>query len=125
MNSRLSIVDRQICLDNKPFRILAGAMHYFRIHPELWEDRLRKLKAMGLNTLETYSAWNVHEPNPGEWNFTGFADIERYFQLAADLELKIIFRPGLIFVRNGNSAASPAGWPMFPAFIYAVSMNPI
>lgn len=109
MNSRLSIVDRQICLDNKPFRILAGAMHYFRIHPKLWEDRLRKLKAMGLNTLETYSAWNVHETNPGEWNFTGFADIERYFQLAADLELKIIFRPGPYICSEWEFGGFP-GW---------------
>ena len=27
-------------------------VHYFRIHPGLWEDRLLRLKAMGLNTIE-------------------------------------------------------------------------
>lgn len=40
-------------LNGKPIRILSGAMHYFRIVPEYWEDRLLKLKAMGLNTVET------------------------------------------------------------------------
>ena len=43
----------EFTLDGKPFTILSGAMHYFRIVPEYWEDRLLKLKAMGLNTVET------------------------------------------------------------------------
>ena len=32
-------------IDNKKFHILSGAMHYFRILTEYWEDRLKKLKA--------------------------------------------------------------------------------
>ena len=41
-------------LDGKPFQIISGAIHYFRIVPEYWQDRLEKLKAMGCNTVETY-----------------------------------------------------------------------
>lgn len=41
-------------LDGEPFTILSGAIHYFRVVPEYWEDRLLKLKALGLNTVETY-----------------------------------------------------------------------
>ena len=51
----------QFYLDGKPFRILSGAMHYFRIHPAYWEDRMQKLKQCGFNTLETYCCWNLHE----------------------------------------------------------------
>lgn len=40
-------------LEGKPFRILSGSIHYFRVVPEYWRDRLLKLKAMGLNTVET------------------------------------------------------------------------
>lgn len=40
-------------LDGKAFRILSGAMHYFRVVPEYWRDRLKKMKACGLNTVET------------------------------------------------------------------------
>lgn len=50
----LTFAKRQFTLDGKPFRILGGAVHYFRVFPEHWEDRLLKLKACGLNTLETY-----------------------------------------------------------------------
>lgn len=40
-------------LDGKPFRVFSGAMHYFRVLPEYWEDRLKKLKALGMNCVET------------------------------------------------------------------------
>ena len=49
----LKFKDGQFLLDGKPFRILSGAMHYFRVRPEQWKDRMLKMKAMGLNTLET------------------------------------------------------------------------
>ena len=48
-------------MNGKPYTVLSGAMHYWRIVPEYWEDRLRKLKACGFNTVETYVAWNLHE----------------------------------------------------------------
>ncbi|HAY73069.1 MAG TPA: hypothetical protein DCY31_04315, partial [Ruminococcaceae bacterium] len=36
-------------LDNKEYRIISGAMHYFRIPREYWRDRLLKLKECGFN----------------------------------------------------------------------------
>ena len=84
----------QFQFDGQPFRILSGAMHYFRVHRDYWEDRLLKLRLMGLNTVETYVAWNLHEPRPGEFHFDGGLDIVRYLTLAGSLGLKVIVRPG-------------------------------
>ena len=54
MNKRvLRTEGRQFFLEGKPFQILSGSIHYFRVVPEYWEDRLLKLKAMGLNTVQT------------------------------------------------------------------------
>ena len=50
----LTLGENNFFLDGKPFRILSGAIHYFRVVPEYWKDRLLKLKAMGLNTVETW-----------------------------------------------------------------------
>ena len=60
----LTTSGNQFLLNDNPFRILSGAIHYFRIVPEYWRDRLEKAKAFGLNTVETYVAWNLHEPRP-------------------------------------------------------------
>jgi len=43
----------QFVKDGKPFRYVAGTMHYFRVPPEYWPDRMAKMRAAGLNTLET------------------------------------------------------------------------
>ena len=51
-------------------RILSGALHYFRVLPPQWPHRLGMLRAMGLNTVETYVPWNLHEPRPGDLRAT-------------------------------------------------------
>ena len=86
--------ETQFLLDGKPFRIISGAMHYFRIVPEYWEDRLKKLKACGFNTLETYTCWNLHERKEGQFDFSGMLDIEKYIETAEKLGLYVIVRPG-------------------------------
>ena len=84
----------QFLLDGKPFRILSGAMHYFRVLPETWRDRLEKMRAFGLNTVETYTAWNLHEPHLGDFRFDGMLDVIRFIQIADEIGLKVIVRPG-------------------------------
>ena len=56
-------------LDDKPVKIISGAIHYFRIPQSQWEDSLYNLKALGANTVETYIPWNIHEPEEGVFNF--------------------------------------------------------
>ena len=92
--SKLTYKGRQFLLDGKPYTIISGAMHYWRIVPEYWEDRLKKLKACGFNTLETYIAWNLHERKEGEFDFSGNLDIVRYIETAEKVGLNIIIRPG-------------------------------
>ncbi len=85
---------KDFLLDGKPFVVLSGAMHYWRIVPEYWEDRLMKLKACGFNTVETYVPWNLHERKEGTFDFTGSLDIVKYIETAQKLGLYVIVRPG-------------------------------
>ncbi|KAG7267776.1 hypothetical protein CRUP_001692 [Coryphaenoides rupestris] len=39
---------------SRPFRILGGSMHYFRVPRAYWRDRLMKTKACGINTVTTW-----------------------------------------------------------------------
>lgn len=81
-------------LNGKEIRIISGAIHYFRVHHELWKDRFQKMKAAGLNTIETYVAWNLHETQQGKYNFDGNLDIVKFLKTAQELDLFVIFRPG-------------------------------
>ncbi|MGM0920360.1 MAG: glycoside hydrolase family 35 protein [Bacillota bacterium] len=89
----LKVENGEFFLNGKPFQVLSGAIHYFRTVPEYWEDRLRKLRALGLNTVETYVPWNLHEPKKGEFYFSGLGDIEKFITTAQALGLNVIVRP--------------------------------
>ncbi|MCX4862853.1 beta-galactosidase [Streptomyces sp. NBC_00257] len=90
----LQIDDGGFTLDGEPFRLLSGGLHYFRVHPEQWADRLRKARLMGLNTIETYVPWNLHQPRPGRFRLDGGLDLPRFIELAAAEGLHVLLRPG-------------------------------
>ena len=81
-------------LDGKPFQVISGEMHYPRIPHAYWRDRMRMAKAMGLNTITTYVFWNVHEPRPGEYDFSGNNDVAEFVREAQQEGLYVILRPG-------------------------------
>ena len=81
-------------LDGKPFQILSGEMHYARIPRAYWRARMEMAKAMGLNTIATYVFWNVHEPKPGEWDFSGNADLPEFLREAQQEHLYVVLRAG-------------------------------
>src|SRR5947209_3996055 len=60
-----AVADGKFVLDGKPFQVISGEMHYPRIPRAYWRDRFRMAKAMGLNTITTYTFWNLHETRPG------------------------------------------------------------
>ncbi|MEU9157332.1 glycoside hydrolase family 35 protein [Streptomyces sp. NPDC048417] len=90
----LEILDEGFLLDAQPFQIISGGLHYFRVHPEQWADRLHKARLMGLNTVETYVPWNLHERRPGELRMDGALDLPRFIELAATESLHVVLRPG-------------------------------
>ena len=81
-------------MDGKPYQIISGEMHYPRVPRPYWRDRLRKARAMGLNTITTYVFWNLHEPKPGEFDFSGQNDIAEFIREAQKEGLNVILRPG-------------------------------
>lgn len=90
----LQIDDGGFTLDGEPFRLLSGGLHYFRVHPGQWADRLRKARLMGLNTIETYVPWNLHQPRPDRFRLDGGLDLPRFIELAAAEGLHVLLRPG-------------------------------
>lgn len=91
---RFEIGERDFLLDGQPLQIRCGEIHAPRVPPEYWRHRLRLAKAMGLNTVCAYLFWNLHEPRPGEFNWSGEADVATFCRLAQEEGLWVILRPG-------------------------------
>jgi hypothetical protein len=113
---RIRYDNRSLIIDGKPIYIYSGAMHYFRCPRGLWKDRLQKLKDAGLNCVETYVAWNLHEPeepaNPDD--FSKLRDMEQisdFIQAARDMGLYVIIRPGPYICAEVDRGGLP-GWLM-------------
>lgn len=88
--------------------LVSGSIHYFRVPSELWEDRLIKAKAAGLNCIQTYVAWNFHEAEEGVYDFTGDRDLDRFLNLCKKYGLYVICRPGPYICAEWDFGGFPA-----------------
>lgn len=103
VHSGISTAQPHFTLNGQNITLYSGAIHYFRVPPAAWRDRLRKARAAGLNVVETYVPWNLHEPQPGnfEWgdgqsgsDFAEFLNIQKFLEIAKEEDLLAIVRPG-------------------------------
>lgn len=105
----LTIGERDFLLDGVPYRILAGSLQYFRVHPEQWADRVRKARLLGLNTIETYVPWNAHAPSRGEFRTDGRLDLAAFLGVVAAEGMHAIVRPGPYICGEWTNGGLP-GW---------------
>ncbi len=95
---RVEFDGRRYIIDGEPVTIAGGTLQFFRVPAETWKDRLLKMKEAGLNTVDTYVAWNWHEPERGNFDFTGEThpqrDLEGFLDLAQEMGFQVIIRPG-------------------------------
>ncbi|MBA8760556.1 beta-galactosidase [Staphylococcus schleiferi subsp. coagulans] len=101
-------INETFVLDKKPFKILSGAIHYFRIPKADWQHSLYNLKALGFNTVETYVPWNFHETEKGTFIFDGNRDLKHFIELAQQEGLYVIVRPSPYICAEWEFGGLPA-----------------
>ncbi|MER7247686.1 beta-galactosidase [Kribbella sp. NPDC000426] len=121
---------RRLLVDGVPRILMAGEVHYFRLHRSAWADRLDKLVAAGCDAVASYMPWLVHETADGV-DLTGesseYRDLVGFLELAAERDLLVIARPGpFVMAELKNEGlpfriyrehpdAVPRGWDGKPA----------
>jgi beta-galactosidase len=93
-NHTFEIKNGHFVYNGNPTFIISGEMHYPRIPHQYWRHRMQMLKALGLNTVATYVFWNIHEEEPGKWDFSGDKNLREYIKIAGEEGLHVILRPG-------------------------------
>jgi len=92
-NQHLTTGDGHFLLNGKPIQIISGEIHYPRIARADWPLRLKMARTMGLNAVTVYTFWNAHEPQPGQYDFSGDLDVAAFIREAQKQGLYVILRP--------------------------------
>jgi beta-galactosidase len=110
-------------LNGKPYQVIAGEMHYARIPREYWQHRIQMAKAMGLNTIATYVFWNVHEPKPGAYDFSGQYDLAAFIRAIQAEGLNVLLRAGPYSCAEWEFGGFPAWLLKDPRMTKALRTN--
>lgn len=112
-NAPVTVSGAHFIRDGRPYQIISGDMHFQRVPRAYWVDRLRKARAMGLNTITTYVFWNLIEPEPGKFDFGGNNDVAAFAKAAQAEGLNVILRPGPYICGEWDAGG-------YPAWLFAV-----
>jgi beta-galactosidase len=96
--SEVVLARRRLLVGGRPQLVLAGEVHYFRLDPADWADRLDTLIEAGCDTVATYIPWLWHELPDRSVDLTGRThpqrDVAGFLDLAHSKGLRAIARPG-------------------------------
>jgi beta-galactosidase GanA len=102
--------DYSFMIDGKRTYLWGGEFHYFRLpSQDLWLDVLQKMKAAGFNAVSLYFDWGYHSPAPGVYDFTGVRDVDKLLDMADQLGIYVIARPGPYINAEVDGGGFP-GW---------------
>ncbi|KAJ7898549.1 glycoside hydrolase family 35 protein [Mycena olivaceomarginata] len=109
-NASVTLDQHSLLLDGKRVMVFSGEFHPFRLpSPELWYDVLQKFKASGFNGVSVYWHWGLSAPNANEVRFTEHNDLAKFYQVAKDVGILVIVRPGP-YVNAETAAGGIPGW---------------
>ncbi|MQM21984.1 hypothetical protein Taro_055029 [Colocasia esculenta] len=115
---------RSLIVNGKRGIFFAGAIHYPRSTPEMWPGIIAKAKQGGLNVIQTYVFWNIHEPQPGQFNFEGRYDLVKFIKLIQQQGMYVTLRIGPFIEAEWNFGGFPF-WLRQKEKLYASQGGPI
>ncbi|CAN0846104.1 Beta-galactosidase 14 [Linum grandiflorum] len=98
---------RSLIINGKRRLLFSGSIHYPRSTPDMWPDLLGKAKRGGLNVIQTYVFWNVHEPIQGQYNFEGRYDIVKFIRTIGEMGMYAAIRVGPFIEAEWNHGGFP------------------
>ncbi|CAN1771305.1 Beta-galactosidase 13, partial [Linum perenne] len=98
---------RSLIINGKRQLLFSGSIHYPRSTPDMWPDLLGKAKRGGLNVIQTYVFWNVHEPVQGQYNFEGRNDIVKFIRTIGEMGMYVTIRVGPFIEAEWNHGGFP------------------
>ena len=103
----VSYDSRAIVINGQRTIIYSGSIHYPRSTPAMWTELLQRSREAGLNTIDTYVFWNLHERQRGIFDFSDRLDLLHFLQLAQEQGFHVILRIGPYICAEINYGGFP------------------
>ncbi|KAK1433309.1 hypothetical protein QVD17_10219 [Tagetes erecta] len=116
--------NKAIVINGQRRILISGSIHYPRSTPEMWEDLVMKAKQGGLDVIETYVFWNVHEPTPGNYVFEGRYDLVRFLKTVQKAGLYAHLRIGPYVCAEWNFGGFPVWLKYVPGISFRTDNEP-
>ncbi|KAI3684908.1 hypothetical protein L6452_34137 [Arctium lappa] len=124
IQSAVTYDHRSLIINGQRRILISGSIHYPRSTPEMWEDLVIKAKNGGLDVIDTYVFWNVHEPSPGTYDFSGRYDIARFIKTVASAGLYVNLRIGPYVCAEWNFGGFPVWLKYVPGISFRTDNEP-
>lgn len=115
---------RAVVIGGKRRVLISGSIHYPRSTPEMWPDLIQKSKDGGLDVIETYVFWNLHEPVRNQYNFEGRYDLVKFVKLVAEAGLYAHLRIGPYVCAEWNYGGFPLWLHFIPGIQFRTDNEP-
>ncbi|KAG9130072.1 hypothetical protein Leryth_012825 [Lithospermum erythrorhizon] len=119
VNATVSYDDKAFIINGKRRILISGSIHYPRSTPEMWPDLIQKAKDGGLDVIQTYVFWNVHEPSPGKYDFGGRYDLVKFIKLVQQAGLYVHLRIGPYICAEWNFG----GFPVWLKYVPGIELR--
>ncbi|KAL3641243.1 Beta-galactosidase 16 [Castilleja foliolosa] len=115
---------RSLIIDGQRKLLFSGSIHYPRSTPDMWQSLISKAKEGGIDTIDTYAFWNLHEPKPGQYDFSGRKDIVRFIKEVQAQGLYVILRIGPFIEAEWNYGGIPFWLHDVPNIVFRSDNEP-
>ncbi|KAG9132664.1 hypothetical protein Leryth_016707 [Lithospermum erythrorhizon] len=124
VNAAVTYDDKAIIINGNRRILISGSIHYPRSTPEMWPDLIQKAKDGGLDVVQTYVFWNVHEPSPGKYNFEGRYDLVKFIKLVQQAGIYLHLRIGPYICGEWNFGGFPVWLKYVPGIEFRTDNEP-
>ncbi|XVF63364.1 hypothetical protein PTKIN_Ptkin09bG0081900 [Pterospermum kingtungense] len=115
---------RSLIIKGQRKLLFSGSIHYPRSTPEMWAPLIAKAKEGGIEVIQTYVFWNLHEPKKGQYDFSGRADIVRFIKEIQAQGLYASLRIGPFIEAEWNYGGLPFWLHDVPGIVYRCDNEP-
>ncbi|KAM5577889.1 beta-galactosidase 6 [Rosa sericea] len=115
---------RSLIIDGQRKFLFSGSIHYPRSTPEMWPSLIGKAKEGGLDVIQTYVFWNLHEPQPGQYDFSGRYDLVKFIKEIQAQGLYACLRIGPFIESEWTYGGFPFWLHDVPGIVYRTDNEP-